>query len=427
MRNPARAKFMALIIILLLAFAFPTSAQAQGIVYGDTVPAGTVVNHDVVLIGQNILLEGTVNGNVFILGNQVVVNGTVDGSLILLGQNAAIGGTVNGAVYVSALTLELTPGADLARELYVATVSLGSTAGSAVGRDLFALGLDAGLNGQIGGQMHTAIGPIQLYNGLMTLLGFDELTLKLRFDFSNPPAAPQSGNGNLSFLSAPHARLRLAGQQEGPFDWSAWGIERLREWLVLALFAVMALAFARPALERAGEPLGTRPIRTTSLGVLALVIVINLFGVGLLLAALIFSIGLGLNFIGLWQLSIALWIAAYSSLALILVGLWLFVVYGTKVIVVYQATKWARSRMPQINMWLNMLFVLTGLLAYVFLLAIPYVGWVFGVLVTAAGTGSAWLAYRAQPQTHLLPAPEAAVRVPALAVKRPGRKPAALK
>jgi len=36
---------------------------------------------------------------------------------------------------------------------------------------------------------------------------------------------------------------------------------------------------------------------------------------------------------------------------------------------------------------------LLGLILYTFLTAIPYIGWVVGVIVTAFGLGSAWIAY----------------------------------
>jgi len=48
--------------------------------------------------------------------------------------------------------------------------------------------------------------------------------------------------------------------------------------------------------------------------------------------------------------------------------------------------------------WLKPVAMLAGLLVFVLLRSIPYVGWVFGVLVTAAGLGSAWLSLRQAPE-----------------------------
>ncbi len=411
-----------MVVILLLGFAFPSPAYAQGIVYGDTIPSGTTIDHDVVLIGQNVKLDGTVNGNVFILGNQVSINGTIDGSLILIGQNVSIGGKVSGAVYSTVLTLELAPTAVIGRDLYVLTVSLVSSPASQVQRDLFAMSLDAGLNGQVGRSLHTTIGPIQLYNGLMQLLGFKEFTIKLHFDLPTPaPGQGRTGNGMAS-INLTHMRARSLPAEATPFDWQGWGINILREWIVLALIGWLVLWLSPGPLEKAGSPFASRPFRTTAVGLVVLVIVFNLFVLALLLAAVIFSLGLGLNFLGLWQLSIALWIASYACLALILVGLWLFVVYGSKIIIVSQlARRWPAGVNPPAP-WIKAVVLGAGMLIYVLLRSVPYIGWVFAVLVTAAGLGSCWLDYRAR-RTGQLPVPGAAP-VPSVtpAPSRRGRK-----
>lgn len=414
-----KIKFIAFIIILIISSATPTSVHAQGMVYGDTVPVGTTVDHDVVLIGQNIMLAGTVNGNVFVLGNQVAVTGNVNGSLILIAQNAVIGGNISGAVYSSALTLELSSNAALDRELYVTAISLITQPGSVIGRDLFALGLDAGLNGQVGRDLHTSLGPIQLYNGLMHLLGFDQLTLKLHIDFP-PPAGGGSGNGVQIALITPHIHARLAKGPEQLFTGEAWALDLLRKWIVLAFFSLLAIWLTRRPLEKAGVPLGSSPIKTTAIGLVVFVIALNLFGVALLIAVFIFSIGLGLNFVGLWELSIALWIAAFACLALASITLWLFIVYGTKVIVVYLISNWLLTKFAITSIWLKIPAMLIGILIYLVLNAVPYVGWIFGLLVTAAGMGSAWLAYRTELQNrpHLIPAQVESQAAPNLKRKR---------
>ena len=115
----------------------------------------------------------------------------------------------------------------------------------------------------------------------------------------------------------------------------------------------------------------------------------------LLLIALIFALGLGLNAIGLWQVSVALWILAYSSLAIALTLLWLFIVCGTKVIVSYHFVNWVFGKFGlQKTVWLDVLIMLAATLLYSLLRTIPYVGWGIGLLVIAAGMGAAWKAWR---------------------------------
>jgi cytoskeletal protein CcmA (bactofilin family) len=395
MEGCARKSTRLLAIALLLALALPTPALAQGIVYGDTIPGGTVVDYDVVLVGQDVSIEGTVNGNVFILGNQVTVNGEVNGSLLVIGQNLTLGGTVTGGVYALGLTTELAPNASLERDLYALSVGIASRQDSSIQRDLFALALDASLNGGVGRDLHTAIGPIQLYNGLMRLLGFEELTIELHFELPKPaPGATPSSR----ILPAARARLRAQSPgEEAPWNWAAWGIDVTREWIVLSLFGLLAFCLARRPLEASNVPLRARPWRTTGIGLLALVIGFNLFALGALLGALVFSLGLALNYLGLWQLCIALWIAAYSLLALALTALWFFITYGAKIVLVYALFTWLSDKFNA-AVWVKIAAFLLGAAVYTLLRSVPYVGWIVGVLVTAAGAGAAWLAWRASRQ-----------------------------
>jgi hypothetical protein len=388
----------ALILALLAALLFPTAAHAQdGIIFGDGVPAGVVVDHDVLLIGNNVYIEGVVNGNAFILGNQVVVSGVINGSLVMLAQNAAIGGNITGAAYAAALTLDLPDTASIGRDLYALTVSLTSKPASAVERHLFALGLDAGLNGRIGGDLHTVLGPIQLYNGVVRLLGFEELTLELRFEAPSAPAEPQT-----TIIPLPGSKVQLRFKFQGPlpaFDWNSWALNALRGWAVLLVFGLLWLWLRRSTLEVSGVPLRARPWRTLAIGLLVLVISLNLFLVALLLMAVIFAIGLGLNAIGLWPISIALWVLAYAHLFVGLALLVLFITYGTKILVAYHLLAWLMSKAawPRTT-WMAVLALVAGTLIYILLRSLPYVGWVIGLLVIAAGMGSAWLAYREAPR-----------------------------
>ncbi len=422
MKRSWRGKLVLLTFILLLVLGNPSPVRAQSLVYGDTIPQGMVVDQDIVLIGQNVTIDGTVNGNVIVLGNQVAIRGVINGSLILLSQNAVIGGRISGGVYVAALTLELAAPAMLGRDLYLVTVSVESAPNSTIQRDLFAITLDAGLNGQVGRNLHTSIGPIQLYNSLMRLLGFEELTIKLHFEFqpssSAPNLSPAGKKGPGGSAGSQTAILRLAPAafiQEPAFDWSGWGLNLTRDWIVLLVLSLLAVWLARKPLEISGAPLRAHPWRTTALGLLVFIISLNLFALAALLAAVFFALGLAMNYLGLWQLSIAVWIVVYSCLALALTLLWFFIAYGTKIVVIYLVFTWLSDKVNS-SLGMKVAAILVGTLVYTLLRSAPYVGWVIDVLVTAGGLGTAWLAYRAiyrQPVPEILPS-----------VQTPGRRPA---
>ncbi len=394
-----RSVLFSVIATLIITLTLTTPVSAQSLIGGDTVPAGTTLNQDVILTGQNVSIDGTVIGNVFILGNQVVVNGEVDGSMILIGQNAEISGKVTGGVYAAAVTLQLSPNSLLERDLYVATVSLTSGKNSLVGRDLYAVGLDSGLNGQVIRNLHTAMGPIQLYNGLMTLLGFNEFTIR----FNVPSLQNTNGHTPLPISYGRLARLQLPASST-TFDWGKWAISLLRNWGTLFIISLLLFWLAGKILKQSGEPIGKKPWVMLGIGLLVMVFSVILIGVLLLLSALVFEVGLGLNFLGVWQISLALWVVAYSTLAIILAGIWFFFTFGAKIIAVYFFSRLVIEKLsPRHNLFLEVVGLLVVTIIYTLLRSIPYVGWVFGVLLTALGAGAAWQTFRQYRKNKNLP------------------------
>lgn len=375
---------VASILALWMALCLPGDARAEGIIYGDTVAAGITLEQDAILIGQEVVIDGDIEGNVFILGNQVIVNGSVDGSMIVIGQNVLIRGEVSGTVYSAALTLELGEGSLLERDLYVLTVSLTSGKGALIERDLYAIGLDAGLNGGVERNLHTTIGPIQLYNGFMTLIGFPDLTIRLHFD------TPQV-EGSLPTVRG-HARLLIITAENG-FDWAEWGWKLLRLWAALIIFTLLTYWLARKWLAQAAEPLRQSPWKALVVGLIVLVISVALFGVAALAAVVVFAIGLGLNFLGLWQITIMLYMACFAVLTMAVTALWFFVAFGAKIIAIYTLSTWAFGRLFQRKaIWMDLLALLAGTVVFALLRTIPYAGWIFDLSASAFGAGAAWLA-----------------------------------
>jgi cytoskeletal protein CcmA (bactofilin family) len=162
---------VALIMAVLLSGVFgigtPASAQDIQTTVQDTVPAGTVVENDIVLLGTDVSLDGDVMGDVLAVGSNITVNGKVDGSLIAIGQNITVNGSVAGTTYSIASAMELGEQANLNRNLYSIGLDLTTQPGSAVGRDLVVLSLGAKLDGMVARQTRGIIGPLQLIQVLM--------------------------------------------------------------------------------------------------------------------------------------------------------------------------------------------------------------------------------------------------------------------
>jgi len=425
MKTSLLPRLIVSVICFCLVFGLTSPVLAQGIFHGSTIPSGVVVDGDAFLSGQEIVIDGTVNGNVVVVGNQVTVNGMVNGSLIALGQNAFITGKISGGTYIAALTLEIGPEAQFARDLYYGGVSLVTSSGAAIQRDLYALGLDAGLSGRVGRDLHTVIGPIQLFNGLMRLLGFEDMVIDLHFKPQVPviptvqplttptlTPAPTSSSSSMSTVLSKGGNISMAvytypGEIKQPtdpavtevqYDLGTWALRVLRGWVVLFLLGLIALWAFSGLTERAGAQLCDKPLCSLGYGLLVLVISILLYGAAILLKIVILVLGLWIGSLGLWDLSLAFWIAGFSCLGLSLVALWAFSVYGTKIIVAFTAANWLLGKASPAIVKYKALPLLLGTLLYTLLRSIPILGWVIGLLVTAVGMGAVWMAYRSRPR-----------------------------
>jgi hypothetical protein len=95
-----------------------------------------------------------------------------------------------------------------------------------------------------------------------------------------------------------------------------WGLKTLREFVILLVYGFLILWLLIPWLTRAERALRVKPLPSTGYGLLGLVISLNIFGVALLLALLIFLIGIWLGIATLWDLAFAFWMVAFMSLGL---------------------------------------------------------------------------------------------------------------
>ena len=76
----------AAVLVLLIWFGLLSSqeALAAGSSDKDTIPAGTTIDDDRFLRGEDVTVAGVVNGDVVAVGSTITVSGTIDGSLIAL-------------------------------------------------------------------------------------------------------------------------------------------------------------------------------------------------------------------------------------------------------------------------------------------------------------------------------------------------------
>jgi hypothetical protein len=399
-------------------FSVVSPARAQGISINldDSIASGEVVENDAFLAGTSVRVDGDVVGDVFAGGAVVEVNGKVDGSLFAVGQNVVINGSVGGTVYVAAVTLELGPEAETGKNVYFIGASAATAEESVIGRDLVVASMGANLSGEIGRNTVGMIGPWELFKWFMDLIGrpvFEPGTSSglagssyraeaNPVQFSGfipqlnsllPVAALNSVSGETGKIINPD-QLAQSGSSVDTEQVGIWLRGILEEFITLLIFGLIAIWLFASFLKRSGEKLETKPLQSTGIGLLGLVISVALIGVVVLVAVLILMLGIGLGALGLWDLAWAVWGVGFSSLGLAFWLSLLFVSYGTKIIVAFLVGTLILRRLAPKSLRYKILPLLLGLVLYVLLAWLPYFGWVVAVMVNAIGLGAAWLAYR---------------------------------
>ena len=115
-------------------------------------------------------------------------------------------------------------------------------------------------------------------------------------------------------------------------------------------------------------------------------------GAFILVFILILMTGIWVGRFTFWNISWLLWSVAFPFTAFVFAVFMVFLNYGTKTITSYALSTYVFDRFGARAGRLRWLLLILGLIIYVMLRAIPTLGWVIAVVVTAWGIGAAWLA-----------------------------------
>ncbi len=423
-----------LLITILAALVLVPQARAQGIIYGDDVPAGQTVERNIILIGDRITIDGDVDGDVLAVGSNITINGEISGSLVTAGRNITHNGKVDGSTYAASLTQELGEAAMQGRDLYYIGVQLTLQPGAQINRDLLAISLGATLGGNVGRNLRAIIGPLDIFNAFLQMTQGKTLQDVLNSSSSNLAAAELaaaadlvSGISPLSKASIPavgswrhpqyavdRVNLRRSSFQQltsaesnparevlpqtGRIDTPRlldWLSARLRDWVTLLVFGGLAMLLFKRWFEPWVEKVRSAPLVASAWG---LVVVVFGFSAAFLAAMLILPIALFFFALTLTDLG-ASWLAVgYLSLGLVFTIFLIFVIYISKAIVAYLVGKLILDRLAPPpatpSMRYRVLPLLLGTFIYILVIALPILGWVFGIIATLLGMGAIWMTLR---------------------------------
>ncbi len=390
-----------LFVFILLSFGFPGGVSAQGIVYGEGVPEGTIVEGDIVLAGDHVEIEGDVDGDVFAVGRSISINGDISGSLIVAGQNVSINGAVGGSVYSLAMTMEAGPEAVIGRSLYFGGLSLNLNPGSVVNRDLNVVSLGAQLSADVGRNVQAVIGPLEFIQLIVEALGgeFDLATVMAPDIRRSPEAIRAMGAPRLlSIISkgpVEHDQIQvLSLQDEFNVDWDGvvnWLEGRGRELIPLLIVGLLMIWLFPTFLSGAADQIVEKPFHILGYGLLALVLALNAVAILILIGLLVLVIGLWFGVVSVWDFAFVFWGIGVASVSLFFSLFAMFVLYGSKVIVTYLTGYMILKPLaPKANEHKIVPFMI-GLVIFIVFVSIPILGFALRIIVTGVGLGATWV------------------------------------
>jgi hypothetical protein len=411
-------------MVFLGVYGADQSNLAQNAIIDSIVPAGTVEENDAIVAGETVSIDGDVDGDLLILAIDATINGKVTGSVITTSQTVTVNGEIGGSLYTVGRELSLNEGSAVARNVYFLGIRLSTAQNSTIGRDLVGVSLSASLGGTVGRDLKAVIGILELL-GQIAGDGQEDSTSP---DEDEPPADTESENSGLWDsiwrLSRRVALNAIGGAAYQPF-WplvidevdntqksmpkqdgiQLWARITFEEFILLLLVGLFLVwRYSIPLTEWADKA-KEKPLLASGYGFIGIVVAVNVAILAVIAVILIFVIGFGFGFASLWKLTWIFWALAFSILGLSVTLFFLFVCYGSKVIVAYMLSRLIVRFFSEKALTYRYLLMFFGLLIYVLLQSLPYgVGSLINFIVIIVGLGAVWLVRRDKRHAVLLAA-----------------------
>ncbi len=414
----------ALIAIISLTFATPALAFDGRSGENIEIKANEVINDDLYVTANNFVLEGTVKGDLIVVGTTIVINGTVEGDLIAAGQSVTINGNVADDARIAGAVLQIGKDAVVGGDVIAGSASLEAEAGSLVKGDVVFGTAQTLLDGEISGDVLAATGSLEL-NGK-----FDG---NVKAEVGNPedgsPAPslnlPQTNiqfpsvkpgfnvgkdakiSGNLEYTQSKDVTIpagAVAGkvtrtvpvvdpnhkvketptQAEVAMTWTLNLLRTIITWIALGLL----LGWLAPAFMKAlMDKMQSKPAANLGWGLVAYAaffFVLLVIFIAMLIGGIFFGIITlgGLSGMIIWLGILAIFIMIF--------GFVLITAFLTHIIVAWLGGKLILSRVKPEMAENKFLPLAIGVVILALLTALPYIGWLFGVLTMFIGLGALW-------------------------------------
>jgi cytoskeletal protein CcmA (bactofilin family) len=336
------------------------------------IPEHQIIDDDLFLGGNNVKVDGTVKGDLLVGSRTFIQTGQVLGSVISVGQNLDILGEVEGSV--RALSQNTNINGIINRNVINFGASLNIRHTGKVKGDVTALGNELNVEGEIGRKLRATVGSVMI-SGIVN----GDVKIKANSITLMPTARI---NGDLIYKSEKKAKIEPGAQIAGETEWTKLKAEEkekkgffttsnvvIRFLLLLACIVTgLFLILISKKYVQAAEK--------------------NVFD------SFLKSLGLGFILMICIPVAIVVFLATVIGIPIALITLFVYLVlfYISKIFVGIAVgekilTGFTKDKVVPLG-W----SLILGLIILTILTNLPYVGWIFYILIVLTGFGAAILA-----------------------------------
>ena len=421
------SKFLSVFsLIALLTLTFATPAQAFDGRSGDKVEikADEIIEDDVYVTANEFVLEGTVKGDLIVFGTTIIINGTVEGDLIAAGQSVIINGTVTDDARIAGAGLQIGKTATIGGDVVAGGASLETQKGSAIQGELVVGAGQALLEGNVTGDVLAGAGALEL-NGAF---GGDVIAQVGDPEESGPPPSMYMPQADIDFPTVkPGFNIAEGAKIKGNLDYTqsqdikipanavggkvtrtlpvvdpavqtvpptpaqkamTWTFDLLRAIVTLIFFGLLLGWLAPAFMKTLMEKVQSQPAASLGWGLVAyaafffaiLVVLVAMIAGGILFGVL--TLG-GVS-------GTIVWLGILALFAMI-IGFILVTAFLTKIIVAWLGGKLILARINPALAEHKVWPLVLGIVLIALLVALPYIGWLIGMLVMFIGLGALWI------------------------------------
>ncbi|MHB8806912.1 MAG: bactofilin family protein [Anaerolineaceae bacterium] len=449
----SKKKIAGIMLVVCLIALLPAGAvHAADFSHDGIVEAGDVIEDDVFLSSEQCEMNGTINGNLVATCQHITMNGTVtgdaflfaetitvcdaakvDGNLFAFGADVKIAGNVSGSAVSAGESVLLDDTAVVGRNLYFAGYQGKIEEGAAIGMDVYGGANQIIMNGTVARDLTAGVNAFELRGSIGRDASIQLGTGNENIDTSvysagmnyYPESIPSglrfyegaSVGNNLTYEATENMDAQLQDYVQGKivfnqitaadnnlgrtgtYTGNAWLSDDFSHFRVassfsrmISYFALGALAFwlAKKQVVRVRENGIAFPGKAFGWGFI--VILVGMMSL-ILVPGTFILLGILLGVISLGGLLFT-WYGVVGLIIALVFALFFLVVFTlSKVVAAYVFGSWLMQdvfKTKTQNRWIDLLI---GVLFYVILRAIPFVGWAVGLAASLYGTGTLLIAF----------------------------------